>query len=81
MRFARTLFALAALCAAAACSGTESITAPEAASRNEAAPGGGWVGSDDVTSGGTGWTGSGNAVPADSSGDGRGGGGWIGSGN
>jgi hypothetical protein len=88
MRLARTLFALAALATAAACSeGASGITAPTGVSRNAAA-GGGWIGSDNVvptnTDGGVtsaddgGWAGSGNIAPVDST---RRGGTWIGSGN
>ncbi len=78
MRFVRPLFALAALCAAAACAdGASRITAPEAPSRDVQA-GGGLMGSGTASDGG--WVGSGNAAPAPGDTTGRGGT-WIGSGN
>ncbi len=91
MRFARSFFALAALCAAAACAdGASRITAPTDPSLN----GGTWIGSGnvtptDTTAVGGGWGGSGNVTqdgggtvtePTDTTGNGYGGG-WIGSGN
>lgn len=85
MRLARTLFALAALATATACSeGASGITAPTSASR-ETAPGGGWVGSDNVAPtdttgrGGT-WVGTGNVVMSSEGSEDQGGG-WGGSGN
>jgi hypothetical protein len=86
MRLARTLFALAALATAAACSeGASGITAPVSVSR-ESAPGGGWIGSGNVAPtdstgrGGT-WIGTGNLVTSEESAQNEGGGGWAGSGN
>ena len=91
MRFTRSLLALAALCTAAACAdGASRITAPTGAS-HDGAPGGGWIGSGNVTpprdsTGGAtnynvgGSAGSGNVAPNDSTGNELGGG-WIGSGN
>jgi hypothetical protein len=86
MRLARTLFALAALATATACSeGASGITAPTSAPR-ETAPGGGWIGSGNVAPtdstgrGGT-WIGTGNLVTSEESAQDQDGGGWGGSGN
>lgn len=86
MRLARTLFALAALATAAACTeGSSGITAPTSASR-ETAPGGGWIGTGNVaptdsTGRGGGWVGTGNVVTSEDGAQDQGGGGWAGSGN
>ena len=82
MRFARPLFVLAALGAAAACAdGTARITAPDAPSRTE--EGGGLMGSGTVTttSESDGGTDSGGATPAEPTDTTSRSGGWAGSGN